>query len=77
MGESFGLENGLMFRTARKTHRCNGDGSASHRHAVDCAREIQPGEQYVECFWDTPAYQSGSRVSMACARAFYGVEAQS
>jgi len=68
------MEEGLMLRTARKSHMCAGDGSASHRHAEDCPRRIVPGTKYIECFWSTPAFQSGTRVSMACAVTFYGVE---
>ena len=62
----------LIERTARKNYDCDGDGSASHRHAPTCPKVICAGERYVECFWESPAYSSGSRKSLACAKAFYG-----
>ena len=64
--------DGLIPRTARKAWTCEGDGSASHRHADDCPHTIAPGQRYVECLWEAPAYASGTRVSMPCAVAFYG-----
>lgn len=60
----------LVLRTARKPHRCSGSqGLADGRHAADCPGEILVGQQYVECYWNTPAYQSGDRFTEACALA--------
>lgn len=61
-------------RTARKEWECAGDGKAHHpNHASACPRVIHPGEDYLEYLGDAPAYQSGTRHSLACAVAFYGV----
>lgn len=65
---------GLILRVARKQYGCNGDGSASHRHADDCTRIIFPREFYVEYVGDVPAYQSGSRITEECCREFWGFE---
>lgn len=71
MSTTQGIEDGLTLRTARKEWTCAGDGSARHRHAPDCGGQIAPGDRYVECFWESPAYSSGSRHTLACAVAFY------
>jgi hypothetical protein len=63
---------GLVLRTARKSWECHGSGGRPNRHADDCPGIIEPGTQYVESFWFSPAYQSGDRISMPCARAFFG-----
>jgi hypothetical protein len=64
--------DGLVPRKARKSWACDGDGSASHRHTPDCPRTIESGARYVECLWEAAVYQSGNRVSLPCAIAFYG-----
>lgn len=63
-------DENVIVRTARKTHQCEGDGSASHRHADDCPRVIYPGVRYVEYVGEAAAFQSGSRHSMTCALHF-------
>lgn len=70
MSQLFEDTEGLLLRTARKDWPCVGDGSWKSRHTPDC-EGIKEGESYVECVWETPAYQSGARVSLACAEAFY------
>lgn len=62
----------LVLRTAAKDHRCDGDGSARHRHADACLHWIAKGEQYLEVLWEAAAYQSGNHVSGLCALEFYG-----
>lgn len=69
------LIDGCIVRVARKGHPCDGDGSSSRRHADNCSRTIWRGDQYVEYVGATPAYQSGSRHSLACAHAFYAAPA--
>jgi hypothetical protein len=63
----------LVVRRARKSHRCEGDGSAADggRHADGCAGTIEPGEQYLEVLWSAPAYAAGGHVCERCARAYY------
>ena len=65
------MPDGFTWRTARKEHNCKGDGSASHRHAEDCPQTIQPGMGYVEYYGDTPAYQSGTRITAECYRRWW------
>lgn len=65
-------DTGLVLRTARKEHECHGSGGRPNRHADTCAGTIEPTQRYVEVMWEAPAFASGSRVSMECARAFYG-----
>lgn len=65
-------DSGLVPRTARIEHECNGDGSTAHRHAATCGRTITMGTKYIEVMWEAPAFHSGTRVSMECARAYYG-----
>lgn len=70
-------DSGLVLRQARKEWTCEGDGAAHPTHAPDCPGSIRGGDQYVECLWEASAYQSGSRHTIACAVAFYGVEVES
>lgn len=64
----------LVFRHARKQYECCGDGSAGRRHARDCPGVILPGEKHFEYLGETPAYQSGPRLTLACAREFWAAE---
>lgn len=64
------IENTIE-RRAAKRHECEGDGSSDPRHADDCPRVIEPGEDYIEYLGETPAYQSGSRHSIPCAVEFF------
>ena len=68
-------QDGLVLRTARKRWECDGSGGKPNRHADDCPRVIEPGEQYVECLWDAPGYQSGTRHTVLCAVATHGWKA--
>jgi hypothetical protein len=65
------LPDGFHSRTARKEHQCYGDGSVSHRHADDCPKAIVPGMGSIEYYVDTPAYQSGSRITTECYRRWW------
>lgn len=69
-------DSGLIERTARKEWACEGNGAASPEHAPECPGVIHSGDRYAECLWSAPAYQSGTRHTMACAVAFYGVRAE-
>jgi hypothetical protein len=70
------MPDGFFWRTARKEHKCKGDGSTSHRHAANCPLVIRAGEDYVEYYGDTPAYQSGSRITVPCFREWWPDEAR-
>lgn len=61
-------DGGLIVRRARKAHACDGS-QGLRRHALGCAKTIEPGSFYVECSWNAPAYQSGDRFAAACALA--------
>lgn len=63
-------DNTIIIRKARKDWRCWGDGASKANHAPGCSTQILKGQKYVEYVGETPAYQSGSRHSMACAAAF-------
>lgn len=58
----------LVLRRARKEHRCAGSRGGG-RHAEGCPGVIPAGTLYVECYWSTPAYQSGDRFTEPCALA--------
>jgi hypothetical protein len=65
--------DGLILRTARKRWECRGDGRATNpQHSPDCPRVIEPGDQYVECLWESPAYASGTRHTIVCATETHG-----
>jgi hypothetical protein len=65
--------DGLILRTARKRWDCAGDGRATNpEHSVDCPGVIEPGDQYIECLWESPAYESGTRHTLPCARVMQG-----
>lgn len=64
-------DDGLIIRRSRKTWRCAGSGSIPAGRAETCTQTIAPGQTYVECLWEAPAFQSGTHVCMACAEAFY------
>ena len=64
---------GCIERTARKHYSCVGSGSRDivrYPHASDCPQSINPGERYVEFLGESPAYESGSRHTLACARRY-------
>lgn len=65
--------NGVILRRrAMKSYRCGGDGRATKpEHAGRCTRSIEPGQAYAEYVGETPSFQSGLRVSMVCAEAFF------
>lgn len=66
------VENAVI-RTAAKAHACEGDGAhpaALTRFASECPQTIPIGFSYVEYLETTPAYQSGSRHCLPCAREF-------
>lgn len=69
----WGLNDGLIPRTARKEHRCRGYGRPPYEHTSDCTIVISPGERYVEFVGGTAAYQSGIRLSVPCAIADWGL----
>jgi hypothetical protein len=60
-------EENAIFRTARKSYRCHGNGVAP---APGCAGTIRPGDPYIEFVGETPAYQRGTAHCMTCAIAF-------
>jgi hypothetical protein len=62
-----------LVRRARKRYDCVGSGGADPKHAEGCPRVIEPGDEYVEYFGEAPAYQSGSRHTLACGMEFLGV----
>lgn len=64
--------DGLILRTARKRWQCAGDGGRPSRHAANCPGIIEPGERYVECLWESPAYSSGTRHALVCATETHG-----
>lgn len=70
--EFFRGDDGLCIRRARKQWTCWGNGALRKtKHADGCVGKIQMGETYMECLWEAPSYQSGTRHSMPCARAFF------
>lgn len=69
---SAAVNDGLVLRTARKAWECEGAGGQPNHHAADCPGRIEPGEQYVECIWEAPAFQSGTRHALVCARETHG-----
>jgi hypothetical protein len=61
-------------RIARKPHQCSGDGAKHPGHAEGCTGSINPGDLYIENLDEAPAYQAGTRHTMACAERFFGVD---
>lgn len=65
----------LIWRRARKAHKCWGRLDRGRkdpdRHASGCTPEIQPGEMYLECRWESLPFESGFPVCRACAEAFF------
>jgi hypothetical protein len=68
-------QDGLVLRTARKEWTCDGSGGLPNTHAEACPQVICPGEQYVECLWETHAYASGTRHAIVCAVETHGWKA--
>jgi hypothetical protein len=60
-----------VLRRARKAWRCEGKGCPPV-HALECPREIAPGERYVEITWGEVGYFDSHRVSLDCARSLWG-----
>lgn len=60
-------EENAVYRTARKTYRCHGNGP---RNSAGCTGTIKPGDPYIEYTGDVPAYTRGSAVCLPCALAF-------
>lgn len=69
-------EENAIYRTARKTYRCEGSGGIPARHSDACPKLIRPGEAYIEYVGETPAYQRGSPHSIACAINFGFIKVQ-
>jgi len=66
------IEEGLIKRVARKSYKCrgNGAGCGCAKFAED-HKDIQRGDIYIECLWEARPFESGGRVCLACAEAFY------
>lgn len=64
-------------RTARKHWECEGNGRGGYSpECLKTSGDINPGDRYVEYLGETPAYQSGSRHCLHCAKMFCADEEQ-
>lgn len=64
-------DGALVIRHGRKEWRCSGNGAAHPAFAEGCPGMIAVGEEHLECLWSAPAFASGTRHCIACARAFF------
>jgi len=58
-------DGSVIFRRARKDHRCDGGHDGKQRTA--CTLPIRKGDSYIEYLGESPAFASGNRYHYLCA----------